>query len=126
LVKGIGVDIIEIARIRHGVENSGTPFLERIFTQAEIDYCNSKHNRYQHLAARFAAKESVSKALSTGLRGEFGWKDIEVTNDPLGKPFVVVHGPLEQKLNGASIHLSISHSETHVVAMVVIEETEKR
>ena len=124
MVKGIGVDIIEIERIRRGVENSGTSFLERIFTKAEIDYCSAKHNKYQHLAARFAAKEAVSKALSTGLRGEFGWKDIEVVNDRLGKPLVVLHGPLQDRLNGASILLSISHSDSHVVAMVVIEEVE--
>jgi len=121
MLTGIGVDIIEIERIKRGVERSGTNFLEKIFTGTEIDYCNNKHDRYQHLAARFAAKEAVSKALATGLQRGFGWKDIEVVNDELGKPQVVLHGPLRSKLSGASILLSISHSDTHVVAMAVIE-----
>jgi len=122
MVKGIGVDIIEIQRMQESIEQSGEQFLQRIFTKHEIEYCRSKLNAYQHFAARFAAKEAVGKALSTGLRGKFSWKDIEVVNDELGKPNIQLHGNLREALNTMSILLSISHSNHSVVAMAVIEE----
>ncbi len=121
MVKGIGIDIIEIARIRQSVEKLGDQFLQRIFTQSEIDYCKKKQNVHQHLAARFATKEAVSKALSTGWRGDFSWKDVEVMNDKLGQPHITLYGTLREKLTGISILVSISHSEHHVAAMVVME-----
>jgi holo-[acyl-carrier protein] synthase len=123
MVRGIGVDIIEITRVQRAMNQSGTGFLEKVFTPAEIAYCTGKHNSAQHFAARFAAKEAVSKALSTGWAGSFRWKDVEITNDISGQPHVLVHGPLEERLASTSIFVSISHSETHVVAMVVIEGT---
>jgi holo-[acyl-carrier protein] synthase len=122
MLKGLGVDIIEIGRIKQAVEQSGKSFLDRIFTPNELAYCNGKHNRYQHLAARFAAKEAVGKALSTGVGGEFGWKDIEVLNDELGKPHIALHGALQDRLGHSAILLSISHSGDHVVAVAAIEE----
>ncbi len=121
MVKGIGVDIIEIARIQRNVETKGDLFLEKIFTPGEIAYCRSKSNIHQHFAARFAAKEAVSKALSTGWAGEFRWKDVEVVNDPSGQPHVTLHGKLRESLSPLSILLSISHSESHVVAIALIE-----
>jgi holo-[acyl-carrier protein] synthase len=122
MIRGIGVDIIEVDRIRQSVEESGEEFLNRVFTQPEIEYCSSKSNRYQHLAARFAAKEAVSKALATGWAGDFRWKDVEVMNDPSGQPRVTLHGRLREKLASAAILLSLSHSDHHVVAMALIEE----
>jgi holo-[acyl-carrier protein] synthase len=122
MVRGIGVDIIEIERVRRSIEATESRFLERIFTLAEIAYCDSKPRREQHYAARFAAKEAVGKALSLGWAGEFRWRNVEVMNDPSGKPRIVLHGPLRDHLAGAAIMLSMSHSETHVVAMVVIED----
>ena len=77
---------------------------------------------HQHFAARFAAKEAVSKALSTGWAGDFAWKDVEIMNDPSGQPRVALNGKLAVKLRAATIFVSISHSENHVVAMVIIEE----
>ena len=121
MVRGIGVDIIEIARMRRSVETLGNQFLEKVFTPQEIAYCRSKYNSHQHLAARFAAKEAVSKALSTGWAGEFRWKDVEVINDASGQPHVTLHGKLHDTLGSSSILVSISHSETHVVAMALIE-----
>jgi holo-[acyl-carrier protein] synthase len=121
MVKGIGVDIIEIARVKESVETSGDSFLQRIFTPQEIAYCKSKQNIHQHLAARFAAKEAVSKALATGWASEFSWKDVEVMNDSSGKPHITLYGKLKDKLAGAAVHVSISHSESHVVAMALIE-----
>ncbi len=121
MIRGIGVDIIEIARIRESMESRGGGFLEKVFTPQEIAYCSGKHNSAQHFAARFAAKEAVSKALSTGWAGEFRWKDVELTNDPSGQPRITLHGPLRDRLAGNSVFVSLSHSHSHVVAMVVID-----
>ena len=122
MVRGIGVDIIEIARVRESVEKSGDDFLNRIFTPLEIAYCRSKANMHQHFAARFAAKEAVSKALSTGWSGEFNWKDVEVMNDPSGQPRITLGGKLKSRLANADVFVSISHSESHVVAMALIQD----
>jgi holo-[acyl-carrier protein] synthase len=122
MIRGIGVDIIEIARIRHDIDSLGPRFTEKLFTTREIAYCSGKAIPHQHFAARFAAKEAVSKALATGWAGEFRWKDVEVVNDPSGRPRIVLHGRLREDLGNASIHLSLSHSDTHVVAMALIED----
>ena len=122
MVRGIGVDIIEIDRIRQSIEKLGELFLSKIYTPREIAYSSARANQYQHLAARFAAKEAVAKALSTGWSGEFRWKDVEVMNDPGGQPRITLTGKLRDQLRSSTIHLSMSHSETHVVAVVVIEE----
>jgi holo-[acyl-carrier protein] synthase len=122
MVRGIGVDIIEIDRIQRSVETIGEHFLQKVYTPAEITYCDAKAHRFQHYAARFAAKEALSKALSTGWAGEFRWKDVEVTNDPSGQPRITLHGSLRSHLAGAAVMLSMSHSESHVVAMVLIED----
>ena len=121
MVKGIGVDILEIDRIQHSIDELGDNFLRRVFTEEEIRYCRSKHNAGQHFAARFAAKEAVSKALATGWRGNFAWKDVEVMNDSLGQPHITLYGTLKEAVDGASIHVSLSHSRSHVVAMVMID-----
>ncbi len=122
MIRGIGVDIIEIARIRRDIETLGPRFTEKLFTEGEFAYCNAKANPYQHFAARFAAKEAVSKALAMGWAGEFRWRDVEVSNDPSGRPRILLHGRLREDLGTASIHLSLSHSGTHVVAMALIED----
>jgi holo-[acyl-carrier protein] synthase len=122
MIKGIGVDIIEIERIRKLGEESGPRFLERVFTRGELAYAAGKHHQYQHLAARFAAKEAASKALATGWSGAFRWTDVEVVNDPTGRPRILLHGELERLLAGSTVHVTISHSDSHVVAVVVIEE----
>lgn len=122
MIKGVGVDIIEIVRIQHTIEESGERFLDRIFTPQEIAYCKSKQDMYQHFAARFAAKEAMSKALSTGWVETFRWKDVEVMNDRSGQPRITVHGKLKESLAASSILVTMSHSESHAVAMVLIEE----
>jgi holo-[acyl-carrier protein] synthase len=124
MVRGIGIDIIEIARIRQSIERLGEHFTDKVFTSRELAYSSAKQNKFQHLAARFAAKEAVGKALSTGWSGEFRWKDVEVMNDPSGQPRITLSGKLHEMLSGSSIYLSISHSDSHVVAMVVIEDAE--
>jgi len=125
MVRGIGVDIMEISRIRQAMDRLGDRFLERVFTGQEIDYCKSRQNIHQHFAARFAAKEAVSKAISLGWGKDFAWKNVEVTNDPSGQPRITLHGRLREMLTACNIHLTISHAENHVVAMVLIEEDPK-
>ncbi len=122
MVKGIGVDIIEISRIEQSIATLGDHFLHKVFTPGEITYCNSKPNAHQHFAARFAAKEALSKALSTGWAGEFRWKDVEVMNESTGQPVLAFHNGMRDALAQSTVFVSLSHSDHHVVAMVVIEE----
>ena len=120
-----GVDIVEVERIKRTLEKNGNSFKNKVFTDREVDYCEKKNSaKYQCYAARFAAKEAVSKAFGTGLSGGLSWKDIEVVNDPLGKPSVILSGKgkeLFEKLGAVSISLSLSHEKEYAVAYAVIE-----
>ena len=122
MITGIGIDIIEISRIDQSISQYGNAFLSKLFTDNEIQYCSSKQFPTQHFAARFAAKEAFSKAISTGWSGEFEWKNIEVKNDPAGKPDFILYGKTAETLQGYSVFLSMSHSDSTVVAFVVIEK----
>ena len=119
-VQSIGVDLCEISRIGRIVEQHGERFLNKVFTSAEIAYCTGRYSSAASFAARFAAKEALLKALGTGLRGEFYWKDIEVVNNNLGKPEFKLYGETAHALNGRRILLSLSHSSDHAIAFVVI------
>ena len=113
-----GTDIIEIGRIKQSIEKLGNSFLNRVYTVKEIEYCESKKSqKYQHYAARFAAKEAIFKAISKELNDkyEIGWKDMEIFNDEQGRPQVKIKGV--QKEN---IDISISHCKNYAVAMVVM------
>ncbi len=121
MIYGVGIDIIELSRIQVTTDRWGDLFLNKVFTEKELKYSLSKKNPNQHLAARFAAKEAVSKALSTGWTGIFRWQDVEVVNDALGKPEVRFFGELREKLADRRVHISLSHSDTVVVAVAVIE-----
>lgn len=121
---GIGIDIIEIDRIKSSVENYGKRFLSKIYTPAELEYCLSKANKYQHLAARFAAKEAVYKALATGWQEVMSWQDIEIANEPSGMPQVTLCGKLKKFLaEDKSLKISISHSDNYVTCMAIIYKT---
>ena len=115
-----GIDIIEIERVKQSIEETDGKFCERVYTEKEIEYCESKKiQRYQHYAARFAAKEAVLKAISQLLESKFdiGWKEIEILNDEDGRPYVNI---LKQGLNIDNIDISISHCKTYAVASVVV------
>jgi len=120
---GVGVDIIEVARIGRLVRNKR--FLNRVFTEGEIAYCRKYKNSAQRFAVRFAAKEAVWKALN-GLERfhqevkRAGHKDIQVVNSPSGRPDVVLKGPL--KLWAGKVSLSLSHTDSQAVAVAVIQE----
>jgi holo-[acyl-carrier protein] synthase len=123
-VLGIGVDLVECARIQHSLDRFGDRFLHRVFTDGEIAYSMSMKFPARHLAARFAAKEAVSKAFGTGIGKAMGWRDIDVQKKPSGEPFLVLSGGAKELakrrgLNSALI--TLSHAEHHAVAMIVLE-----
>lgn len=112
-----GTDIIEISRIKSSIENIGDKFLTKIYTEKEIEYCESRNaQKYQHYAARFAAKEAVFKALSTRISGEYLWTDFEVLNNEDGKPMVFLRTEID---NLEDIDISISHCKEYAVATVI-------
>ena len=112
-----GTDIIEIKRIKSSIENIGDKFLQKIYTDEEIRYCESKKNmKFQHYAARFAAKEAIFKALSNRILENYDWKDFEILNDESGKPNVNVKISIS---NLEDIDISISHCKEYAVATTI-------
>jgi len=125
MIVSIGIDIIEVYRIRETM-NRTPRFGERVFTNAEREYCESKGEaKYQSYAGRFAAKEAFLKALKTGWRGKITWQDIEIVIKDNGVPVLKVTGEAERlvrQLGGEHLHVSISHTTEHAVANVIIEK----
>jgi len=124
VILGTGIDIIEVERIEASYEKFGERFLNRILVKGEMEYCLSHKKPGPFLAARFAAKEAVSKAFGTGIGAQLSWQDIEVKRKESGEPYVIMHGNgLElMKQRGARIvHLTISHTEKHATAMAILE-----
>ncbi len=124
MIVGLGVDISEVDRIREAMERHGQRFLERVFTAAEIAYCNRHRNRAERFAGRFAAKEATMKALGTGWSNGVRWVDIEVTRLPSGQPTVTLHGVARQigeRLGMRRACLSITHSGNTAFAEVILE-----
>ncbi|CUO39165.1 holo-ACP synthase [Clostridium perfringens] len=126
MIIGIGVDIIEIERVRQAIQNNKN-FLSKLFTEREIDYFISRNMNSEVIAGNFAAKEAVSKALGTGIRG-FSFKDIEILRNELGKPEVILHNganlignKLVRNNNSLRVHLSISHNNSSAIAYSVLE-----
>src|SRR5438067_11361673 len=95
-VLGIGVDLVENARIEHSMERFGDKFLHRVFTAGEIEYSMSMKFPARHLAARFAAKEAVSKAFGTGIGKAMGWRNLDIRKKKSGEPFLVFSGPAQE------------------------------
>lgn len=121
-IQGIGVDVVDVDRMQKALDAWGQQLVEKLFTKAEIAYCTAKKNPHEHFAARFAAKEALSKAMQTGWSGAFHWKDVEVVNNPSGAPRIILHNALATALGNAKVHLSLSHTKTTVVAFAVIEK----
>ena len=122
-VLGIGVDVVETARIESSIERFGNRFLQRIFTEAEIEYCNTMKFHYRHMATRFAAKEAVSKAFGTGIGSTMGWREIEVKRRTTGEPFIELHGAARlhaDQLRVTDVFASLSHSDNYSVANAVV------
>lgn len=117
-----GTDIIEIERVKNSIESIGKKFIEEIYTPKEIEYCESKKNaKYQHYAARFAAKEAIFKAVSKLLNNKFdiSWKNAEIVNDENGRPYInFLNTKIMEKIE--DIDISISHCKEYAVATVVV------
>jgi len=123
MIVGTGVDIVEVSRIKNAAIKWKENFLKRIFTERELKYSNERTTLYQHLAARFAAKEAVLKALGNGWTNRVEWRDIEVWNDSSGKPNVRLSGEVEKvgrKLGVKDIIISMSHTRTYAIANVIL------
>ena len=121
---GVGIDIIEVSRIEKEVSNGSSGFKEKIFTDAEIAYCNRKVNA-QSYAARFAAKEAFFKATGKGWRDGFKWTDIEVLNDGMGRPYIRTFGETKNFIDEneiSNIQVSLSHTKENAMAIVILEK----
>jgi len=124
MIIGTGIDIAEVPRIRQSIERFGQRFLQRVFTAGEIRYCDSKANRFERYAARFAAKEAAMKALGTGWNHGVRWRDCEVARMPGGRPTLAFHGTAGEfaaKLGVKNVALSITHTAEQAMAQVILE-----
>jgi len=124
VILGVGIDIIEVARVAASYEKFGERFLNRILHPAEISYCFSHKTPGPFLAARFAAKEAISKAFGTGIGAQLGWHDMEVGRKPSGEPFAILHEKGEallKKRNGRAVLISLSHTEVYATAIAILE-----
>jgi holo-[acyl-carrier protein] synthase len=124
VILGVGIDIIEVARIRSSYERFGERFLNRILHPNEIAYCLSHKVPAPFLAARFAAKEAISKAFGTGIGAQLGWQDMEVGRKESGEPFVILHDGGKKLLDerkGRVVLISLSHTQEHAAAVAILE-----
>lgn len=125
MIAGIGVDIVDVARIQALLDRHGERFLRRVYTEAETAYAMGAANKAERLAGRFAVKEAVMKALGTGKSQGILWKDVETVRGRLGRPEVRLHGQAVKwlKIRGWSVvHVSITHDGGRAVAFVIIEK----
>ena len=125
MIVGTGIDIAEVPRIRETIARHGERFLKRVFTEGEIQYCESKANRVERYAARFAAKEAGMKAIGTGWKRGVRWQDFEVINLPSGRPTLRLHGvaaEVASRLGVTAIQLSITHTSELGMAHVILEK----
>jgi holo-[acyl-carrier protein] synthase len=124
MIVGTGIDIAEVPRIAESIERFGERFLRRVFTEKEIRYCDSKANRVERYAARFAAKEAAMKALGTGWNRGVRWRDIEISRQPGSRPTIKFHGVAAEfaaKLGTKNVALSMSHTPELAIANVILE-----
>lgn len=124
VILGIGIDIIEVARIASSLEKFGERFGQRVLLPDEIAYCLAHKHPAQFVAARFAAKEAISKAFGTGIGAQLGWQDMEICKKESGEPFVVLHGKgkkLFETRKAKRILVSISHTQQYAAVVAVLE-----
>jgi holo-[acyl-carrier protein] synthase len=124
MILGVGIDLIEVARVARQLDAAAGSFRTSVFTADEIAYCDGKHFPAQHYAARFAAKEAVLKALAVPGQGGFFWRDVEITNDKDGRPHVTLHRRARELAAGrgvAQVLVSLSHVHDHAVATAIAE-----
>lgn len=131
MIIGIGTDICDISRIEKSIDKFGQRFIDKTFTQHEQDYCEAKSGKASYYAKRFAAKEAVAKALATSSSGALSWLDVEVQNDPSGRPKAILYRGAMERLNAktpnganAHVHLSLSDDYPYALAYAMIEARE--
>src|SRR5882724_5641709 len=124
MILGIGIDIIEVARITASLEKFGERFGNRILLPDETAYCLSHKDPAPFIAARFAGKEAISKAFGTGIGAQLGWQDMEIRRKASGEPFVILHGAGQHLLvarGGRAVLISLSHTQAHATAVAILE-----
>ncbi|MBL9128680.1 MAG: holo-ACP synthase [Verrucomicrobiales bacterium] len=124
MILGTGIDIVEVERVAGSVERFGERFLGRILVPDEIAYCRQHKIPGPHVAARFAAKEAVSKAFGTGIGASLGWHDIEIRRHPSGEPYVQLHGKgldLLAARGGRRLFVSLTHTAAYAAAVAILE-----
>lgn len=124
MILGVGIDIIEVARVAGSVERFGERFYKRILLPDEIAYCLLHKAPASFIAVRFAAKEAISKAFGTGIGSQLGWQDMEVRRKESGEPFVVLHGgglKLLEARGGRVVLISLSHTQNYATAVAILE-----
>ena len=125
MIIGIGTDIVEVSRIKKSVEQFDERFLNKIFTEVELEYSLQKKNKFQHLAGRFAAKEAIVKALSSCCDKGFVWKEIEIFNDIAGRPHVRLFGKFKEFIAAdKELLISISHTDKFATAVAILQQIE--
>lgn len=125
MIVGTGIDVAEVPRVTQAIQRYGRRFLDRVFTEVEIEYCERHKNRFERYSARFAAKEAGMKALGTGWRRGVRWRDLEVVNLPGGKPTLRLRGAaarVAERLKVRNISLSLTHTEQQAFAQVILED----
>jgi holo-[acyl-carrier protein] synthase len=126
MIYGIGADIVETHRIKSAIEKYGKRFLDRLFTTLEQDYCESfKDTKFVHYAVRFAAKESFSKAIGTGITQGFKLTEVSIMNEANGKPVVILEGGLKERFGHLKTHVSLSHTDNNSLAYIILEDLSK-
>jgi holo-[acyl-carrier protein] synthase len=118
----VGVDLVDVAAFRERFDGRDD-LLADTFSEAELEYCRGQKHPWTHLAARFAAREATLKALGTGWAGTMTWRDVEVTRDPAGAPSLALNGAVADAVGKAGLTrsaVSLSHTETHAIAVVVL------
>jgi holo-[acyl-carrier protein] synthase len=124
MILGVGIDIIEVARIAASLEKFGHRFGERILLPDEIAYCLSHQSPAVFVAARFAAKEAISKAFGTGIGAQLGWQDMEISHRKSGEPFAILHGKgkkLFEERAARNLFVSITHTQQYAAVVAVLE-----
>jgi holo-[acyl-carrier protein] synthase len=124
MIVGTGIDIAEVPRIAESINRFGERFIHRVFTEGEIRYCDTKGNRFERYAARFAAKEAAMKALGTGWNNGVRWRDVEVVREPGQRPTIKFHAKAAEvaaRLKTKNISLSITHTAQQAMASVILE-----
>lgn len=119
MIEGVGIDIIEISRIKKAIARNGKRFLDTLFSANEQEYCLSHKDPAPQFAARFSAKEAAVKALGVGFRDGIEWHDFEIIHDVHGKPFLKLSVKIETRFDKPCLHLSLSHSKEYATAIVV-------